>query len=94
MTGVLSPHKELVCAVKDSLPGELTEYLKKTLVYGLNVLIKTEDNKEELAECAPYTAAYPVPESGAMYYLCKNGACMAPVRRLDELGAELGTGQF
>ena len=94
LTGVLSPHKELVCAVKDSLPGELTEYLKKTLVYGLNVLIKTEDNKEELAECAPYTAAYPVPESGAMYYLCKNGACMAPVRRLDELGAELGTGQF
>lgn len=76
---VLYPHKELVCTVKDGLPGEFAEYLQKTLVYGLNVLVKTGENAEELGKCAPYTKEYPVPERGAVYYLCKNGACMAPV---------------
>lgn len=84
--GVLYPHKELVCAVKDGLPKELVEYLRKTLVYGLNVLVKTADNEKELSKCAPYTKEYPVPESGTVYYLCKNGACIAPVTEFGELG--------
>ena len=93
--GVLYPHKELVCAVKDKLPRDLTQYLKKTLVYGLNVLVKTEENEEELMQCAPYTRDYPVPEKGAVYYLCKDGACMAPVTEFDrlELGQEQASGE-
>lgn len=87
--GVLYPHKELVCAVKDGIPRELAQYLKKTLVYGLNVLVKTEENEEELAQCAPYTKAYPIPESGAVYYLCKNGACAAPITEFCELVNEM-----
>lgn len=86
LANVVYPHKELVCAVKDDIPEELMEYLKKTLIYGLNVLVKTTENERELAECVPYTAAYPVPEKGVKYYMCKNGACMAPVT--------VGTGYF
>lgn len=85
LAGVLYPHKELICAVRGELPREFMEYLKKTLVYGLNVLVKTPDNERELSECAPFTGEYPVPESGEVYYLCRNGACMAPKTKFDEL---------
>lgn len=80
------PHKELLCAIRGELPEELTEYLRKTPGYGLNILVKTPDNEKELAECAPYTKDYPLPERGAVYYLCENGTCRTPVTEFGELG--------
>ena len=75
----LYPHRELVCAARDGLPGELKDYLKKHPADALYVLLKTKENAETLAECAPFTKDYPIPEQGTMYYLCENGACKAPV---------------
>ena len=79
MMDALYPHRELVCATSDGLPDELKNYLKLHPSDDLQVLLKTKRNAETLAECAPFTKDYPIPEQGAMYYLCENGACKAPV---------------
>lgn len=77
----LTPSRELVCALGGEMP-EALEAVADTPVY---MLVKTRENAGLLAETAPFTAAYPVPEEGAAYYLCRNGACAAPVFSLDEL---------
>ena len=86
MMDALYPHRELVCAGKDGLPDELLRYLKENPAEDIQVLLKTEANAEMLAQCAPFTQDYPVPQNGAMYYLCESGACKAPVKSFSELG--------
>lgn len=85
MMGALYPHRELVCATSDGLPSELRDYLKEHPADDLHVLLKNKDNAEMLAECAPFTKDYPIPEKGTMYYLCENGACKAPVPDFSQL---------
>lgn len=85
MMDALYPHRELVCAASDGLPGELKDYLKKHPADALYVLLKTKENAETLAECAPFTKDYPIPGQGTMYYLCENGACKAPVSDFSQL---------
>lgn len=85
MMDALYPHRELVCATSDDLPDELTAYLREHLADDLHVLLKTKENAETLAECAPFTKDYPIPEQGTMYYLCENGACKAPVPEFFQL---------
>lgn len=85
MMDALYPHRELVCATSDGLPGELAEYLKGHPVDDLHVLLKTKENAETLAECAPFTKDYPVPGQGTLYYLCEGGACKAPVSEFSKL---------
>lgn len=81
----LSPHRELVCAAAEGLPRELEAFLRTGGGEDLSVLLKTAENGQRLAQCAPFTAPYPVPEGGAMYYLCENGACQAPTRDFNRL---------
>ena len=85
MMGALYLHRELVCASSDGMPGELAEYLKEHPADDLHVLLKTKENAETLAECAPFTKDYPIPEQGSMYYLCEGGACKAPVSEFSKL---------
>lgn len=85
MADAVYPHKELVCAVSGRMSEELRMQLAELAAGGMSILVKTEDNKEELAECAPFTAEYPIPQEGEMYYLCEDGACRAPVKTLQEL---------
>ena len=82
---VLYPHKELICATRNGIPKELAEYLRKFPAYGLNVLVKTEENEGKLAKYAPFTADYLIPEKGALYYLCENGVCKMPVTEFAKL---------
>ena len=79
MMDALYPHRELVCATNNGLQGDLDAYLKEHSADDLHVLLKTKENAETLAECAPFTKDYPILEQGIMYYLCENGACKAPV---------------
>ena len=79
MMNALYPHRELVCATSDDLPDELKDYLRAHPADDLHILLKTKENAEALAECAPFTNDYPIPEQGTMYYLCENGVCKAPV---------------
>ena len=83
--GPVPPHRELVCAAAEGLPRELEVYLRTKGGEDLSVLVKTAENEAQLARCAPFTASYPVPEQGTVYYLCENGACQAPTRDFDRL---------
>lgn len=90
MADAVYPHKELVCAVSGRMSEELRVQLAELAADGMSILVKTEDNKEELAECAPFTAEYPIPQEGEMYYLCEDGACRAPVKTLQQLPIHTG----
>ena len=80
----LWPSAELVCTAKE-VPGELTALLRQEARPELSVLVKTPDNQEALAAVAPFTAAYPIPNHGARYYLCQNGACSKPENSISNL---------
>lgn len=86
MMDALYPHRELVCAASNDLPEELSNYLREHSADNLQVLLKTENNADKLAQCAPFTSDYPIPEQSEMYYLCEDGACKSPVRSFSELG--------
>ena len=75
----LYPHRELVCVTKAEVPEQLQRFLKENPAGDLQVLLKTGQNAEALAVCAPFTEPYPIPDQGALYFLCENGSCKAPV---------------
>lgn len=85
MMEALYPYRELVCATSDDLPDELKDYLRSHPADDLHILLKTKENAEALAECAPFTKDYPIPEQGSMYYLCEGGACKAPLSEFSKL---------
>lgn len=85
MADALYLHRELICAVNGNVPWELKAYLKENPADELHILIKSADNAALLSQCAPFTRDYPVPEDGAVYYLCENGACKAPVMNFEQL---------
>lgn len=80
----LYTRRELICACSTE-PKELKEYIKCHSADDLNILLKTPENAEKLSETAPFTISYPIPESGALWYLCENGICRAPVTDFSEL---------
>lgn len=85
MMEALYPHRELVCCSADHVPEQLMFFLKGHPADDLYILLKTEGNSVRLAGCAPFTADYPVPQQGAMYYLCEDGNCKAPVSDFSQL---------
>ena len=78
LTDALYPHRDLVCAINGGVPEELGAFLQTHPADSLNILVKTAENAEALAACAPFTREYAIPPSGAAWYLCENGACQAP----------------
>lgn len=82
----LWPSAELVVAAREA-PEELQTFLRETPHPGLTALVKTPENAGALAAAAPFTKDYPIPERGARYYLCRDGACTQPVDRISELEA-------
>lgn len=85
MMDALYPHRELVCAASNGLSKELMDYLREHPADDLQILLKTPENVDLLNNCAPFTADYPIPQEGSMYYLCEDGACKAPVSDFSEL---------
>lgn len=89
MGRVFDPSAQLVCASSgsdgDTPPAELKEALRTGYRPGLTVLLLTPDNRDRLARLAPFTARYPLPDQGAVYYLCRGGACSAPTADLQAL---------
>jgi len=86
----LWPSAQLICAGKE-MPKELETLLRENWGGSLSVLVKTPENRQQLSALAPFTAEYPIPESGTQYYLCTNGACQMPTDSLDDIKAQLKT---
>ena len=84
----LWPSAELVCTAQ-AVPEELIAFLRKVSRPELTVLVKTPETAEALADLAPFTADYPIPEQGARYYLCQNGACAQPVDSIAQIKSSL-----
>ncbi len=76
------PHRELVCTVSGGMSEKLRRQIDDLPIYGIEILVKTKENADDLAKCVPFTAEYPLPQEGVMYYLCENGVCQTPVREL------------
>jgi uncharacterized protein len=71
--------KELVIAGEDAAAREMADASGKKLGQGSVILLKTPDTAAELGKIAPYTEAYPVPDTGAAAYVCENFTCKKPV---------------
>ena len=80
----LWPSCELVAASR-KLPKELINLLREEPHMGLTVLVKTPENEKTLSRLAPFTADYPIPAEGQMYYLCRGKACESPVDSIEKL---------
>lgn len=90
LISILYPSQELVCVTSEqSCPPELLVLLRENALPNLTVLVKTKENQQELAQAAPFTASYHIPESGSAYYLCKNGTCAAPTQYLEDFRKQL-----
>lgn len=85
MMDALYPHRELVCATSDGLPADLIDFLRARPADDLHILLKTTENEDQLNQCVPFTADYPIPKQGTIYYLCEDGACKAPVSDFSKL---------
>ncbi len=85
MAKMLYPHRELLC-VGETVPTEVMKFLKKHAPDSWNLLFISAENRTLLAKCAPFTADYPLPDTGTtMWYLCENGACKTPTDKFSDL---------
>ncbi|MEA4919778.1 MAG: thioredoxin domain-containing protein [Clostridiaceae bacterium] len=83
--------EELVCVTaEEQMPQDLLAFLRD---HAIAVLLKTPENGDELAKVAPFTSGYPVPQKGTVCYLCRDGACAAPVDSLSALTILLKEGR-
>ncbi len=90
MTKALYPSAKLICVSAESeIPLPLKSFLNDMPLSNISVLFKTKQNERQLAAAAPFTAQYPIPDKGAVYYLCKNGACEKPTEDLEEIKVAL-----
>lgn len=89
MSEMLYPAGEVVCCSADD--AVLRDLILGAEEFHVTVVMKTAASAGLLAKVAPFTAAYPVPEEGAVFYFCRDGACSAPVYSVAKLW-ELVTG--
>ena len=80
----LYPTAELVCTGEE-VPSALQAFLRENVHPELSVLAKTLSNQDALSQLAPFTEAYPIPDHGVQYYLCRDQVCSAPVDDISKL---------
>ena len=86
VSNIFYPSQELVCVTSDSeIPPELQTFLLDHHQQLPFTVVKMKSNQQELAESAPFTKDYLVPQEGTVYYLCKDGQCAQPVNNLQDL---------
>ena len=74
------PAAELLCATAGDGPAQAElAALGRAYLPNLALLVKAPASAAALAQAAPFSAAYPLPEQGARFYLCQDGSCRAPV---------------
>ncbi len=61
---------------------DLSAYLAEHFEPNTIVLVKTEENEEELEKIVPYVKDYHMINDKTTYYVCENYSCKAPVNKL------------
>lgn len=61
---------------------DLKEYMSNNYNPNMIVLVKTEENQEELQKIAKYVKYYHIINDKTTYYICENHRCQAPVNEL------------
>lgn len=86
MAEMLYPAGEVVCcSAEEGVPPGFLDLMERSHAAAM---VKSPKTAAELSRAAPFTAAYPVPASGTVFYFCRDGRCAEPVRSVAEL-AEL-----
>jgi uncharacterized protein YyaL (SSP411 family) len=86
MAEMLYPAGEVVCcSAEEGVPPGFLDLMERSHAAAV---VKSPKTAAELSRAAPFTAAYPVPETGAVFYFCRDGRCAEPVGSVAEL-AEL-----
>lgn len=86
MGEVLYPAMELICVSAEEKPSAaFLAFLGESREMRLSVLFKNKENQERLAKIVPFTANYPIPDGGEVYYLCRGQHCFVPQKDLKEL---------
>ncbi len=90
MLDALSSSEQLLCCaagksgrgssaeIENGILEKLMQYQAACYYPGRTVLLKTERTAAALEKIAPFTAAYPIPQKDALYYLCRNNTCLPP----------------
>lgn len=79
MGNVLYQTMELVCVSAEKRPSApFLDFLRHKRKDRLTILFKNKENAEQLAEIAPFTKGYSIPENSEIYYLCKGNTCFEP----------------
>lgn len=81
MTEELADHGQLICVCSGSSAFDLQDLWQ----FEMDILVKTEEDATSIEEIAPFLKNYPIPFSGAEYYLCQGQTCHEPVKSLEEL---------
>lgn len=83
--GELYPSKEIVCIADEKEEyQDLTDYLSEHFEPNTIVLMKSEQNAEEVLKTASYVVDYHKINDKTTYYVCENHSCLAPTNSLTQ----------
>jgi uncharacterized protein YyaL (SSP411 family) len=81
--GELYPSKEIVCIADEKEEyQDLKDYLAEHFEPNTVVLMKSEENSEEVLRTASYVVDYQKINDKTTYYVCENHSCLAPTNSL------------
>lgn len=84
------PTWELICMLSDTQQkAEIAKQLGAIAHPQTAILVISPDDRDRIAQLAPFVKNYPVPAAGTTYYLCQNRQCAAPVTSLEQVKAAL-----
>ena len=82
--GELYPSKEIVCITDEKEEyQDLKDYLAEHFEPNTVVLMKSEENSEEVLRTASYVVDYQKINDKTTYYVCENHSCLAPTNSLE-----------
>jgi uncharacterized protein YyaL (SSP411 family) len=81
--GELYPSKEIICIADEKEEyQDLRDYLAEHFEPNTVVLMKSEENSEEVLRTASYVVDYQKVNDKTTYYVCENHSCLSPTNSL------------
>ena len=82
----LNSSKELVCLIKDKEDEEkIKDLLTEKPIFNLTTIIINQENENKIKELIPFIQNYQYQNNKSTFYLCKDKACLVPVKDINSL---------